>query len=156
VWRNTEWKDEVALFGAIVRVDPGSAVGNYNLGCALQERGDLEGARRAWERTVELDPRHAEALAQLGTVAAYGGDLARAERLYLAALAANAVDPMVHFNLARVYEGLGRPAEALARYDQFLRGAGKDHGDFVARAIERRARLAGAGSPAAPAAPSPR
>jgi tetratricopeptide (TPR) repeat protein len=140
--RGADWRDEVALFGAIVRVDPGSAIGHYNLGCALQERGDLAGATRAWERTLALEPGHAGAHGQLGTVAATSGDLAGAERHYLAAVAGGTDDPMVHYNLALVYERTGRPAQALAAYERFLRGAGPEHEDRVARALERRAALA--------------
>jgi predicted TPR repeat methyltransferase len=140
--RNTEWRDELALANAMVRVDPRSAGASYFLGSVLQEQGDLEGARRAWERTLELQPDHPEALAQLGTFAAKEGDLARAERLYVAALQAGAVDPVVDYNLAQVYERSGRPALALASYERFLRGAGPDEADRVERAVERRAALA--------------
>jgi tetratricopeptide (TPR) repeat protein len=154
VSRNVEWRDDVTLFRSAVRVDPASTVGLYNLGCALRERGDLEGARGAWERAIEVDPRNAGALAQLGTVFAIRGDLARAERLYVAALDANAEDAAVRFNLAMVYDRLGRRAEAIARYDEFLRAAREDDAALVTRALERRTALHGAsGSAKEPAAP---
>ncbi|HEX9024399.1 MAG TPA: tetratricopeptide repeat protein, partial [Geobacteraceae bacterium] len=125
VERNLEWKNNLTLFASGVRNDPFSTAAHYNLGTALLEKGDLEAARREWEKTLSLDPAYADALTQLGTMLAVHGDLAAAERLYLAALAAplGAADPdksMAHYNLGKLYEKRGMPAQALGHYRRFV------------------------------------
>jgi protein O-mannosyl-transferase len=84
--RALDWRDNVALFGSAVRVDPGALLARRNLGVALKERGDLDGARGEWEEALRIDPSDAETLTHLGTLAAEQGDLAQAEGLLRAAL----------------------------------------------------------------------
>ena len=83
VARNRDWRDDFTLARSAVEVEPRSAGARYNLGLALSERGDGEGARRAWEETVRIEPTNALALVGLGVDAARTGDPAGAER-YLA------------------------------------------------------------------------
>ncbi|HEX6852479.1 MAG TPA: tetratricopeptide repeat protein [Candidatus Polarisedimenticolaceae bacterium] len=110
--RTLDWRDDVSLFQAAVAVDPRSAVALENLGTALKDRGDLSGARSAWERALRAQPGRPTTLVQLGTLAAVSGDLAEAERLYLEALRRDPAIADAWLNLARVYERTGRPAEA--------------------------------------------
>lgn len=114
VARTLDWRDDVHLFGSAVAVAPRSAVALDNLGVALKDRGDLAGARSAWERALAVEPDRPTTLVQLGTLAAVSGDLAEAERLYLAALRGDPSIPEAWNNLARVYEKTGRPREAEA------------------------------------------
>jgi hypothetical protein len=146
--RNLVWRDDLTLFESVVRADPGSATGHYNLGCALRERGDLARARREWERTLEVDPRHAGALTQLGTAAAIEGDLPRAERFYRAAIGVDSGQATALFNLARILDKTGRRREAVEVYDHFLRSAGAEEAVNVPFARARRAELAGGLLPA--------
>ena len=55
----------------------------YHLGLLAARRGDLAGARKNFERVLELNGRHALALFSLGDLALHKGDAALAERLYL-------------------------------------------------------------------------
>lgn len=110
--RTLDWRDDVRLFESAVAVDPRSAVALENLGVALKDRGDLAGARSAWERTLAAEPDRPTTLVQLGTLAAVSGDLAGAERLYLDALRRDPSIREAWNNLARVYEKTGRPREA--------------------------------------------
>ena len=141
VRRNADWRDDVSLFTRSVENDPGSVIARFNLGSALRDQGDLEGARREWEKARELDPRDPGPLAQLGTLAAVRGDLATAEALYREALAADPRNATVRFNLAKVLERTGRPAEALREYENFLDLAGRDQAEQVPAARAARARL---------------
>jgi hypothetical protein len=125
--RNAEWTDDVALFSAAIRVEPGLAVAHYNLGVALMDSGDAERARREWETTVEIEPRHADALFQLGSWYAERGSLREAESFFVAALAANPADPATHYNLGRLMEATGRVPQALAHYEQFVTSAAPEH-----------------------------
>jgi len=113
-FRTADWRDDAALFGSAVRVDPGSVRAWFNLGVAEKDRGDLPAARRAWEAALALDPGDAATLTQLGTLHAVQGDLAGAEPLLRRALAAEPGLGMARQNLALVLERLGRAAEAAA------------------------------------------
>ena len=110
--RTADWRDDAALFGSAVRVDPGSVRAWFNLGVAEKDRGDLAAAGRAWEAVLALDPRHASTQSQLGTLHAVQGDLAGAERLLRRALEAEPGLVPARQNLALVLERLGRPGEA--------------------------------------------
>lgn len=154
--RNRDWHDDVSLFASVVKTDPRSAEGYFNLGSALIERGDTAGARAAWERAVGIDPRHSGALAQLGTLAARQGDLAGARARYLAAVEANPANVMARYNLGRIYEMQGEPARAAEQYELFLRYVPVEYGEYVPEVQARLAKLratapAGATAGAAPA-----
>ncbi|MBU5637911.1 tetratricopeptide repeat protein [Geomonas sp. Red69] len=124
--RNLDWKNNLSLFSSGVRNDPASYGAHYNLGTAYLENGDTTSARREWETTLRLNPQHAEAMVQMGTLAAMRGDLGTAERYYVAALAAppGETDPdkaMAHLNLGKICEKRGQLREALQHYQHFLR-----------------------------------
>ena len=80
---------------------------------------ELDGQMRfAWEQP----PPDPDALFEAAEEAAGSGDLATAERLYYACLAASPRDPIVRFNLGNVLRELGRTAEAKVHYLAALEG----------------------------------
>jgi hypothetical protein len=139
--RSGDWKNNIALFGSVVRSDPASAFGHFNLGNSLRDAGDWEGATREWLETLRLDPGHSGAMTQLGSLAAVRGDLGAAERWFRAAVTADPGNAMARFNLALVFEKTGRPGEALAQYDLFLKNVPPEYREYIPRAEEHRARL---------------
>jgi hypothetical protein len=139
--RNPDWKSDIALFGSVVRTDPGSSFGHFNLGNSLRDAGDLEGAQQEWLVTLRLDPANASAMTQLGSFAAVKGDLDKAERWFRAALDADPANAMARFNLALVFEKTGRPEEAAVQYDSFLSNVPLEYQEYIPRAEENRARL---------------
>src|SRR5690606_31703404 len=94
-----------------------SADGWYAIGAELEE-SDPEQARVAYERALELDPRHADAHVNLGCLEHEAGRFAEAERHYRAALAIRPGDATAAFDLGVVLEDLGRPEEARAAYER--------------------------------------
>jgi tetratricopeptide (TPR) repeat protein len=62
------WTEAVPHLRGAAEVDPGRAAAWYYLGEALNHVDDLAGARLAYERAVELEPRNAKALYGLGIV----------------------------------------------------------------------------------------
>lgn len=116
VERSRDWKDDVTLFASAIREHPFSVSGYYNLGSAYLERGDLDKARAAWERVIYLDGTHSGALTQLGTLEAVQGNFGQAEKLYHAALQTESGNIMARYNLGKIYERKGLPAQALAQY----------------------------------------
>ena len=139
--RNPDWKSDIALFGSVVRTDPGSSSGHFNLGNSLRDAGDLEGAQQEWREVLRLDPAHSGAMTQLGSFAAVKGDFGNAERWFRAALNAEPGNAMARFNLALVFEKTGRPEEAAAQYDLFLRNVPLEYREYIPRAEENRSRL---------------
>jgi tetratricopeptide (TPR) repeat protein len=125
IQRNLDWKNDLALFSSGARNDPMSPAAHFNLGTAYRENNDLQSASREWEKTLAIDPKYADALTQMGTMAAVQGDLLAAEKYYLAALEApqGRSDPdksMAHYNLGKIYEKRQEPQLALQHYRRFL------------------------------------
>jgi tetratricopeptide (TPR) repeat protein len=63
--RNTDYASELALWQATVRASPDKSRPWNNLGWALQQTGDRDGARAAYVRALELDPANFRARANL-------------------------------------------------------------------------------------------
>lgn len=147
VLRTRDWKDDYTLFASGVRNDPASAEAHVNLGTALvQDKGDLESARREWERALDLDPKNSDALIQMGTYAAMKDDLLKAEQFYSAALLAppGKSDPdksMAHFNLGKIYDKRQRPEDALEQYELFLKSVNLRYAEYIPFAEQRAAYL---------------
>jgi tetratricopeptide (TPR) repeat protein len=72
------WRDAIALWTHAVAVDPGSPTAAYNLGEARQSRGDLAGARAAYDEALRLNPGFPGPYNNRGLVRALQGDLAGA------------------------------------------------------------------------------
>ena len=148
IQRNLDWKNNLALFSSGARNDPTSPAAHYNLGTAYQENGDLPSARREWEKTLAIDSTYADALTQMGTLAAVQGDLLTAEQYYLAALNAplGVSDPdksMAHYNLGKIYEKRQQPQRALHHYRRFLANVPITYLEYKPDAERRIARLGG-------------
>ena len=139
--RNLDWKDDVSLFSSALRVHPASSEARFDYALALADRGDVEGARREWERIVALDPRHVGALSQLGTYFAERGRLDEAAAYFSRVLAVDPRDVETRFNMALLLERLHRPREALEEYERFLALDPVDFPDLVPRVRERVRRL---------------
>ena len=63
--RNQDYRDEVSLWQATVRLSPGKARVWNNLGYAHALAGHAQDARAAFQQALSLDPGHARALANL-------------------------------------------------------------------------------------------
>jgi len=103
-------------------------------------------AGKEWEKALSLDPGYAEALAQLGTMAAMQGNLQKAEQYYIAALkdpsGVSAPDiSMAHYNLGKIYEKSGQSQKALKHYQQFLKDVPFTYQEYQADAERRLALL---------------
>ena len=64
--RNRDWRTEVSLFAAGVRINPASSKLWYSLGRALAQRGDAARARAAYARALRADPANDQAANNLG------------------------------------------------------------------------------------------
>ena len=91
----------------------------FDLACELDPASPDE-ACHAYEQALALDPGLADAHVNLGRLLHAGGDAARAERHYRAAIHHAPSDAIAHFNLAGLLEETGRATDAVAVYHQAL------------------------------------
>ncbi|MEO8603566.1 MAG: tetratricopeptide repeat protein [bacterium] len=87
----------------------------FERGVGLED-DDPEGARRAYERTLEIEPDYADAWVNLGRLAHEADDARTAARCYHEALSREESDPVTHYNLALASEDLEKNAQAVAHY----------------------------------------
>jgi tetratricopeptide (TPR) repeat protein len=110
----------------LVDAAPNDPQSLLDLAHAQEDAGDLAGARRSLQRTVELDPRHAAAQFMLGRVLARLGELSAAGDAFKIALSRyeelgsrqGSADTLN--GLGNVALGLGQDAEADTQYRKSL------------------------------------
>jgi tetratricopeptide (TPR) repeat protein len=105
-----------------VAPDPGDVMANdvaelFSRGVALEEdpRNQLQ-AIEVYERVLQLDPRHAAAHINLGTLYYNRQDYKAAEDHYRHALKIDPKYALAHFDLGNVLDETGRVAEAIQTY----------------------------------------
>jgi predicted O-linked N-acetylglucosamine transferase (SPINDLY family) len=87
---------------------------------AWHRAGDFATATRLYLEILQREPRHFEALHQLGVARAQAGDAAAAVRHLTAAIAVNPQSAEAHVHLAHARMATGETEAALASYDQAL------------------------------------
>jgi DNA-directed RNA polymerase subunit alpha len=74
------------------------------MGCVMADRDDLDGAVEYFERAVDIDPYHPEALFRLANIAATRGDEQEAIRFYERSLSVPPIHLGALLNLGLLYE----------------------------------------------------
>ena len=82
--------------------------------CAAEDRGDSDTAEHLFRLAVELEPRMAAALTNLGNLVYRQGELHEARGLYERALEHDPSQPEARYNLANLLEDLGETDLAIA------------------------------------------
>jgi arylsulfatase A-like enzyme/Tfp pilus assembly protein PilF len=131
----------VAELRAAIATDPVKGKIRLDLAKLLVEAGRLAEARHEYEAALAERADYAPALADLGALDAKEGRLEEAVTTLARALALDPSDYGARINLARVYERLGRPADAVAEY-QRLRDDARVPADYREAAGERLRELA--------------
>jgi tetratricopeptide (TPR) repeat protein len=85
------------------------------------ELSDPSAALEAYERAVSLEPKHADALLNLGRMHHERGALGEAHRLYRRALKVRPEDAVAAFNLGVALEDLDDPRQAMRCYRRALK-----------------------------------
>jgi tetratricopeptide (TPR) repeat protein len=99
---------------AIVGANPGFVEALRLLGATKQALGDSAGAERPLRQALKLEPTWTPTLATLGELLLSGGRAIEGESLLQRAVAGSPPYPRAALLLARYYNGLGRPAQALS------------------------------------------
>lgn len=89
-------------------------------GDRLRDAGDVDGARRAYDAAVALDPTYAEALSESGSLAFAAGDMATALNRFRAAIAADPRYSLAHYNLGYALRKAGAFREAAEAYRSYV------------------------------------
>jgi protein O-mannosyl-transferase len=121
-WRQTGvYHDLVTLYTATLVKNPGCWMAHYNLGIALNDRGQTDEAIAHYRRAIELRPSYAEAHYNLGRLLAQNGQLDDAVTHYEKALEINPADAEAQNNLGVTLFARGRVDEAIAHYQGALK-----------------------------------
>lgn len=107
-----------------LQIDRRFAIGHNNLGNVLLDIGDREGAKRAYERAVVVQPNYAEPVAGLARIAEEEHRLDDARRLAERALSLQAGNVSAVMTRARAVYRLGDAARAAADLQALLRSQG--------------------------------
>ncbi|CAG0926420.1 hypothetical protein PLCT1_00011, partial [Planctomycetaceae bacterium] len=121
----------IEAYRSAIAWDRNDAAIHLNLGSALDETGDLDGAVEAYKEALRCDPRSARAFNNLGNVYDKRQQRSRAEEAYRSALRLQPDLPDAWYNLAGVLARQDRPKEAEAAY----RGALRLRPEFVEAVI---------------------
>ena len=93
----------------------------FQKGLELEEAGaPVEQAAEAYQKVLELNPKAAGALVNLGTIYYRQRKFSEAEKYYGEAIEADAEYPLAQFNLGNLYDEQGRVKEALEHYRRAL------------------------------------
>jgi Tfp pilus assembly protein PilF len=110
------YDEATAMFVSYTERKPDNPWGHYMLGLSAWKSGDLDRARAALERSLELDPSHVKTLLNLGRVLLEQDRAGEAKERVEAALALDSTSGEVHRMLGRVHSALGQPDEAIDAY----------------------------------------
>jgi tetratricopeptide (TPR) repeat protein len=109
--------------------DPGAAERDQRLtaerwfqrGLDLEQTGaPVQEVMEAYGKAIELDPKSAGALVNLGTIHFNSHNWAEAEKYYKQALEIDPEYALAHFDLANLYDERGDRSKALAHYESAL------------------------------------
>jgi len=120
-WRQTAvYHNLVTLYTGTLTKNPGCWMAHYNLGIALNDQGDADGAIAHYRQAIELRPNYAEAHYNLGRLLVQKGQLDEAIEHYEKALEINPADADAHNNLGATLLATGHVDEAIAHYRKAL------------------------------------
>lgn len=128
--RNSDYRSAVALWTDTVAKQPDNARAHVNLGNALAVDRQVDAARAAFQRALQLDPRNAQACYGLANALVARGRFAEAAGLLRIALALEPDYPLADYALGNCLVHLGQIDDGLAHYQRAARHR-PDDGDIL-------------------------
>jgi tetratricopeptide (TPR) repeat protein len=121
-WQRTSvYASKTSFYEEQLRHVPDDAPAYNELALASEARGEVDAARRHWQRAIELDPTYGRPWSNLGRLALAEGDLERAERCLRRAAELGRGNAIAHANLGALLLKRERPLEALASFERATR-----------------------------------
>lgn len=114
--RNTDWKDDKALFRSVLRVAPRNVKANYNLGVIYMREGFYKKAEYYFRRALDIYPSYYDAYMGLGFMHYYRGEWKDAIRQVKHALDIFKKNEEAYALLAEIYSKLGQRDEIINTY----------------------------------------
>lgn len=121
VVRNWDWASDAALFAATARSSPNSAPAHHYLAVAMLRGGDLSGAQREIERSLEIYPEYGEAYNSLAAVFEKQGRMDAATAAIQTAIKMTPDLALGHMNLGFIYIQKGMASAALEEFREAAR-----------------------------------
>ncbi len=118
--RTYVWGDNIRLWEDAAAKAPLKVRVHYNLGASCLNR-DRKRARQEFLKTVELDPKYAAALYDLGWLAQIEGDRDSARKYYAMTIQADPTIWQAHYNLGNLDILQGRPQDAMSEFAETIR-----------------------------------
>ncbi|MGH8131914.1 MAG: tetratricopeptide repeat protein [Steroidobacteraceae bacterium] len=115
-----------AAYSRAADADPHNVAAWINWGRLLHEQGETEAAERVYRRALAEAGRDPLLLFNHGVLLEDLGRTAAALEAYKSALSENPQLADCHYNLARLYEALGKPQHAIRHLGQYRRIVGGD------------------------------
>jgi tetratricopeptide (TPR) repeat protein len=115
-----DWKDTASLFAHMVRVTPKAVSPWNNLGVALGEKNDAEGAIKCFREVMEIDPNNFDAYVNMGVTLAGQGRYDEAVSYYNQAIRLHPKNASAYRNLGVLLTDHGRIDEAIAVFRKGL------------------------------------
>ena len=120
-YRNSVWKDGIALWSDVVAKSPQNYRGHNNLGSALEKQGRIKEAIEHYLKALQIRPEYAKAYHNLGNAYVKQGRTQEAIKHYLKALRIKPALSKTHINLGNALNRQGRTEEAIGHYLVALR-----------------------------------
>ncbi|HEY5237682.1 MAG TPA: sulfotransferase [Rhizomicrobium sp.] len=114
-------REALRIYDSALRQWPNAAVVHFNKACALEDLSELAHAKNHFERAVALQPKYAEALSHLATLAAQRGDVKAARDYATRALALDARQASATLALAMADVDEKQFDQAMPRLNALLR-----------------------------------
>jgi len=123
------YKQAAEFFRKAVEAEPTSARARINLGAALGQSGDLDGALQQYQAVLQTEPNNETARFNTGVLLVRGGKAAEAAEHFQAVVAVSPDDLEANRELAKSLVKSGRAADAIVPYQKV---AASDPDDEIA------------------------
>ncbi len=112
--------EAIAQFETVLRDHPKDPDINFQMGCALMEKGESSRALTYFQTALKFKPQNSDAETNLGNVLLKSDRIDEAVEHYRNVVARDPSSPLAHYNLAVGLHRAGKLAEAIAEYKETL------------------------------------
>jgi protein O-mannosyl-transferase len=115
------WKNSETLFSRSVEVTKNNYAAYNNLGLALFDKGDINGAIRSYREALNIKPTYSKSYINLGVALAEQKDTQGALENYTKAIQLEPNNADAHTSLGSLLAGIGKMDEAKMHFDEAMR-----------------------------------